>query len=146
MAARVLDGRELAATIRADLAQRVAELAARGVQPCLATVLVGQDPASLSYVSAKQRTCRELGMKALDFRMESDTHQDALDDLIDALNDDETVHGILVQLPLPDHLNADRILERIDPGKDVDGFHPVNLGNLLAGRPGFVPCTPAGIL
>jgi methylenetetrahydrofolate dehydrogenase (NADP+)/methenyltetrahydrofolate cyclohydrolase len=109
-------------------------------------VLVGEDPASLSYVSAKEKALAEAGMESRDIRMSAGTDEAALLSLITELNRDEKVHGILVQLPLPQHIDGQRVIDAIDPAKDVDGFHPVSVGNMVLGRPGFLPCTPMGIL
>ena len=127
--------------------ERVAELAARGVTPGLSVVLVGDDPASAVYVGAKERTCIELGMRGETIRRAATIGQDELLSIVDRLNADPAVHGILVQMPLPKHIDADAIVRRIRPDKDVDGFHPINVGKLLIGeKDGFAPCTPAGVL
>ncbi len=147
MPARKLSGRKVARHVRTALKERVTRFADRhGLRPCLATVLVGEDPASLSYVGAKQRTCRELGMLTRDIRLPADL---ATSDLVEAVQDlgqDSGVHGILVQLPLPQQVDPAAVIRAIPPEKDVDGFHPENVGLLWSGRPRFVPCTPAGIL
>ena len=143
----LIDGFGTAADIRAELKHEVAELASRhGRAPGLAVVLVGDDPASQIYVKWKIKACEETGVVSKDFRPPADVSQAELEALIARLNADPEVDGILVQLPLPDHLNARRILDRIDPAKDVDGFHPVNMGRLALGLPCFVPCTPAGVM
>ncbi|MCD6499677.1 MAG: bifunctional methylenetetrahydrofolate dehydrogenase/methenyltetrahydrofolate cyclohydrolase FolD [Deltaproteobacteria bacterium] len=146
MPATFLSGKKLSATIRAEQTERVANLRDQGVVPGLATVLVGNNPASVSYVSAKEKACTVLGMASFQRRLPEDTSEQELIEVVSELNVDQRVHGILVQLPLPGHMDADRIISAIDPDKDVDGFHPVNLGRLLAGQPLFVPCTPLGIL
>jgi methylenetetrahydrofolate dehydrogenase (NADP+)/methenyltetrahydrofolate cyclohydrolase len=146
MAARIIDGKALAADLRRELAPRVAALAARGVRPGLAVILVGDDPASHVYVRNKVRACEETGIDSRHIALPADVRQPELLAAIATLNADPAIHGILVQLPLPPHIDADRVLEAIAPQKDVDGFHPMNSGALLAGRPGFVPCTPAGIM
>lgn len=146
MAAQIIDGRAIAADLRRELGPRVAALAARGVRPCLAVVLVGDDPASRVYVRNKVRACAATGVDSRDTVLPAQIGEDELLGTIAGLNRDPTVHGVLVQLPLPPHLDAGRVIESISPGKDVDGFHPSNMGALLAGRPGFVPCTPAGIM
>jgi methylenetetrahydrofolate dehydrogenase (NADP+) / methenyltetrahydrofolate cyclohydrolase len=144
--ARLIDGNELARTIRERLAGEVTELVAAGVTPGLSVVLVGDDPASAVYVRAKERDAVEAGMRGETIRLPASTSQEELLAVVDALNADERVHGILVQMPLPKQIHADAVLRRIRPEKDVDGFHPVNVGKLLIGdTDGFAPCTPAGI-
>jgi methylenetetrahydrofolate dehydrogenase (NADP+)/methenyltetrahydrofolate cyclohydrolase len=143
----LIDGAMLAAKMQAEVAAKVAMLAARGVTPGLTVVLVGDDPASAVYVGAKERTCIELGMKGETIRRPASTTQAELLEIVDRLNDDPSVHGILVQMPLPRHMDADAVVRRIRADKDVDGFHPVNVGKLLIGdKDGFAPCTPAGVL
>ena len=146
MAAQIIDGRAIAADLRRELGPRVAALAARGIRPCLAVVLVGDDPASRVYVRNKVRACAATGVDSRDTVLPAQIGEHELLSTIAGLNRDPTVHGVLVQLPLPPHLDAGHVIESISPGKDVDGFHPSNMGALLAGRPGFVPCTPAGIM
>lgn len=141
-----LDGDVLAARLRQDLKTRVAGLRARGVVPAMATVLVGDNPASLSYVGRKHADCAEIGIAARDIRLPATTDRQELLAGIARLNADPATHGFLVQLPLPAGLDEAEALEAVDPGKDMDGLHPVNLGRLLAGRPGLLPCTPAGVL
>ncbi len=143
---RILDGKKVAAAIRGEVAGRVAELGKRGVVPRLDAVLVGDDPASRVYVGSKARTCAKLGMASETHHLSGDAPQEEVEALVDRLNADPEVDGILVQLPLPDHLDTHAVLDRIDPAKDVDGFHPVNTGLLQQGRPALVPCTPAGIM
>jgi len=146
MAAQIIDGKQVAAEIRAELAQQVQALTQRhGITPGLATVLVGDNPASVSYVTAKGKACQELGMKSFQHTLPASTSQQELLALVGQLNRNPEVHGILVQLPLPEHINETEILYAIDPNKDVDGFHPVNVGRLLIGEEVFPPCTPAGI-
>jgi methylenetetrahydrofolate dehydrogenase (NADP+)/methenyltetrahydrofolate cyclohydrolase len=143
----IIDGTALAAKVTADVAEQVAALKARGVTPGLTVVLVGDDPASAVYVGSKERTCIELGMQGGTIRRPSTITQDELLGIVNQLNDDPSVHGILVQMPLPKQINPDAIVRRIRPDKDVDGFHPVNVGKLLIGeKDGFAPCTPAGVL
>jgi methylenetetrahydrofolate dehydrogenase (NADP+)/methenyltetrahydrofolate cyclohydrolase len=143
----IIDGTALAAKVTADVAAQVATLKARGVTPGLTVVLVGDDPASAVYVGSKERTCNELGMQGGTIRRPSTITQDELLGIVDQLNDDPKIHGILVQMPLPKQINPDAIVRRIRPDKDVDGFHPVNVGKLLIGeKDGFAPCTPAGVL
>jgi methylenetetrahydrofolate dehydrogenase (NADP+)/methenyltetrahydrofolate cyclohydrolase len=146
MAAQIIDGRAIAADVRRDLGPRVAALAARGIRPGLTVVLVGDDPASQVYVRNKVRACAETGVESRHIALPAQVDEAELLATIAGLNADPAVHGMLVQLPLPRHLDSGRVLEAIAPHKDVDGFHPMNTGALLAGRPGFVPCTPAGIM
>ena len=146
MSARILDGKVLAAKLRKRVASECEALKQRGIVPGLAVVLVGEDPASKIYVRHKERAAAECGVKALDFRRNADISQADLLALISELNDDSTVHGILVQLPLPAHLDPTPILDAIDPRKDVDGFHPENIGLLAQGRPRFVAATPKGCM
>ncbi len=143
----LIDGAALAARIKSDVETRVAALKARGVTPGLSVVLVGDDPASAVYVGSKERTCIELGMHGETIRKPATISQDELIAIVDRLNADPAVHGVLVQMPLPRHIDADAVVRRIRPDKDVDGFHPVNVGKLWIGeRNGFAPCTPAGVL
>jgi len=146
VSARILDGTAVAARLRTRVAEEVAELAALGVQPRLEVLLVGDDPASRVYVGAKAKACQEVGIRSATRALPAGTPAKELADVIDALNADDDVDGILLQLPLPGHLDSRGFLDRIDPGKDVDGFHPTNVGLLHQGRPRFVPCTPAGIV
>jgi methylenetetrahydrofolate dehydrogenase (NADP+)/methenyltetrahydrofolate cyclohydrolase len=146
MAATILDGKSLAAAVRANVKQSVAALAARGVRPGLAVILAGDDPASRIYVRNKTRACDETGVRSTQFEYASSVQESELLERVAALNEDPAVHGILVQLPLPRQVDADRILQAVSPEKDVDGFHPFNLGALVAGRPKVVPCTPAGVM
>ena len=146
MPAELIDGRAIAKKVRADVAERAKKLVARGVRPGLAVVQVGDDPASAVYTSAKAKAAEEAGMYSLNLRLSADTSQAELLSRVDALNADARIHGILVQMPLPKQIDADAVIRRIDPAKDVDGFHPVNVGKMLIGeRDGFIPCTPAGI-
>lgn len=145
MALRI-DGKRLAADVRARAAAEVAELAARGIPCGLAVVLVGDDQGSATYVRAKLRDCEQCGIPSRDFKLPGQTTQDELMELVRTLNDDPGIAGILVQMPLPRHLDAEAIVAAIDPTKDVDGFHPENLGRLVRGLPGLRPCTPAGIM
>ena len=146
MSAVIIDGKQTAADVRADVAAKVASLKERGVEPCLAVILVGENPASVSYVTGKQKALAEVGMKDRSVRLPADVSEAELLKLIDELNADNSVHGILVQLPLPKHIDEDKVIMAISPSKDVDGFHPVSVGNLMIGRPGFLPCTPHGII
>ena len=146
--ARILSGKEFAARIKEDAARGVAELKAAGVLPRLAVIIVGSDPASEVYVRNKQRTCEELGIRSDHIALPAETTKEELLACIEELNVDPEVHGILVQLPLPAQIAEDEeeILSHIDPRKDVDGFHPVNVGHLVLGAPGLRPCTPAGCI
>lgn len=146
MAGQVIDGKAIAARVRQRVGERVAELKARGVTPGLAVVLVGDDPASRVYVGMKKKNCVELGMYSADHELPESTSEAELLALIDQLNADERVHGILVQLPLPAHIDSDKVLEAISPDKDADGFHPFNVGRLAIGKPTFQPCTPYGVM
>ena len=143
---QTIDGKAVAAAVRSEVRERVARLAARGCDTGLATVLVGDDAASQVYVGSKVRACQEVGITSFGHRLAAGTAQDELLELIGELGRDARVHGILVQLPLPAGLDAQRIIEAIAPHKDVDGLHPVNQGRLLAGQPGLRPCTPLGVM
>jgi len=142
----IIDGKVVSAAVEVETRQRVEALAARGVTPGLAVVLVGDDPASQSYVTMKERDCARLGIRSFDCRLPGDTPQAELDALIDRLNADPAVHGILVQQPFPRHLDVEEVVARISPEKDVDGFHPTNLGRLMRGLPGHRACTPWGVM
>ena len=146
MSAIIIDGKQVAADIRAEVAQKVLELKKNGKNACLAVILVGENPASVSYVTGKQKALAEVGMQDRSVHLPENTSEEDLLKLIEQLNNDDTVHGILVQLPLPKHINEDKVIMAISPEKDVDGFHPVNVGNMMIGRPGFLPCTPHGII
>lgn len=146
MSAQIIDGKAIGKAVRAEVAAETARLAKQGIVPGLTVVLVGEDPASQVYVRMKGRACEEVGMKSGTVRLPATATEAELLDTIDQLNADPCVHGMLVQLPLPDHINEGKILLRIDPRKDVDGFHPVNVGKLVAGDPtGFKPATPYGV-
>jgi methylenetetrahydrofolate dehydrogenase (NADP+)/methenyltetrahydrofolate cyclohydrolase len=145
MTAKIIDGKAIAAEVRAEVAEEVKELAGKGVTPGLATVLVGEDPASKIYVSSKRKALAEVGMKAWDHDLAASTSQAELVDLINSLNSDPNVHGILVQLPLPEHIDEQLVLDLVSPSKDADGFHPCNLGRLLVGDRLVAPATPSGI-
>jgi methylenetetrahydrofolate dehydrogenase (NADP+)/methenyltetrahydrofolate cyclohydrolase len=146
MTAQLIKGAEVAAQIREELKKEIAELREKHkVVPGLVTVLVGADPASQVYVGAKEKTSKELGIYSERYDLPEKTTQQELLKLIDKLNKDHKINGILVQLPLPKHLNEEEVLYTIDPKKDVDGFHPVNVGKLMIGEPDYMPCTPAGI-
>lgn len=142
----LLDGRVLAEKLRTRLKLEVEELSRKGVKPGLAVVLVGEDPASKSYVTAKEKACEKIGIYSRDIRLNKNTSQKELLDLIDNLNADKNIDGILVQLPLPSQIDETAVIEKISPGKDVDGFHPVSLGKMLLGQDTFLPCTPHGII
>lgn len=146
MSATIIDGKQIAADTRAEVAVKTAELKAKGIVPCLAVILVGENPASVSYVTGKQKALAECGMKDESVHLPENTSEEELLALIHKLNKDDTVHGILVQLPLPKHINEEKVLLAIDPEKDVDGFHPVNVGNMMIGKKAFLPCTPHGII
>lgn len=146
METKIIDGKQIASDVRADVAKEVAELKEKGVFPCLAVILVGENPASVSYVTGKRKALAEVGMVDKSITLPESTGEDELLKLIDELNKDDSVHGILVQLPLPKHINEDKVIMAICPEKDVDGFHPVSVGNMMIGRPGFLPCTPHGII
>ncbi|MBR1714423.1 MAG: bifunctional methylenetetrahydrofolate dehydrogenase/methenyltetrahydrofolate cyclohydrolase FolD [Treponema sp.] len=146
MSATIIDGKAIAQEVRSGVAEKVKALKEKGVNPCLAVILVGQNPASVSYVTGKRKALAEAGMVDKSCDLPEDTTEEELLALIDKLNKDDSVHGILVQLPLPKHINEDKVIMAIDPSKDVDGFHPVSVGNMVIGRPGFLPCTPHGII
>lgn len=146
MGAIIIDGKQIAERIRSGIAEKTAVLKQKGIIPCLAVILVGDNPASISYVTGKQKALAAAGMADRSVRLPAETTETALLNLIRKLNADTSVHGILVQLPLPEHINEDKVIMAIDPAKDVDGFHPVNMGNLVIGRKSFLPCTPHGIL
>jgi methylenetetrahydrofolate dehydrogenase (NADP+)/methenyltetrahydrofolate cyclohydrolase len=146
MAAVLIDGRALAEQVRARVRVEVAELLASGVQPGLAVILVGDDPGSQIYVRHKEKDCADVGMASTVHRLPASTTQEELLRLVAQLNEDQSVHGLLVQLPLPRGLDPTQVQWAIAPEKDVDGLHPVNAGRLLSGQPGLVPCTPAGVI
>jgi len=146
MTATIIDGKQVAECIRAELKDEVAKLKERGIVPGLGVVLVGEDPASISYVTAKERTCCDLGIYSDDNHLPLETTQEELMAVVQRLNADPKVNGILVQLPLPSHLNEAEVLMAIDPNKDVDGFHPTNVGKMVVGEKAFLPCTPHGVI
>jgi methylenetetrahydrofolate dehydrogenase (NADP+) / methenyltetrahydrofolate cyclohydrolase len=147
MSARLIDGKAIASEIRAEVKRATAELMrTRSVQPGLAFILVGENPASLSYVSMKGKACQEMGFHSVTERYPAEMSEESLLERIKANNEDDAIHGILVQLPLPDHIDEARVLEAIDPRKDVDGFHPISVGKLVLGQKTLAPCTPAGIV
>ncbi len=146
MAAQIIDGKQIALEVREGVAEKVAALKEKGITPCLAVVLVGENPASVSYVTGKRKALAEAGMMDKSVELPESTSEEELLSLIEKLNKDDSVHGILVQLPLPKHINEDKVIMAISPEKDVDGFHPVNVGNLVIGKKAFLPCTPHGII
>ncbi|MDR2182462.1 MAG: bifunctional 5,10-methylene-tetrahydrofolate dehydrogenase/5,10-methylene-tetrahydrofolate cyclohydrolase [Treponema sp.] len=146
MSAIIIDGKAIARKKREEAARKAYALKRQGITPCLAVVLAGEDPASVSYVGAKEKALAEAGMESRDIRLPADTTEERLLSLIAELNADPLVHGILVQLPLPERIRENSVINAIDPRKDVDGFHPVQAGRLFLGEPGFIPCTPRGIL
>lgn len=142
--ARIIDGKKTAAAIRLEIGAEVQKLSRRKIQPGLAVILVGEDPASEVYVRMKKKACAELGIQSFDYNLPKNATEKRLLKLIDTLNADKNVHGILVQLPLPKQISEANVLNAIDPEKDVDGFHPVNVGKMLNGEDAFLPCTPNG--
>jgi methylenetetrahydrofolate dehydrogenase (NADP+)/methenyltetrahydrofolate cyclohydrolase len=142
----IIDGKQIAAEVRAEVAERVKKLTAAGRPPGLTVVRVGDDPASAIYVRNKRKDCEEVGIRSVEHHLSATTTQGELLDLIRKLNADHQVHGILVQLPIPKHLDEREVLAALDPRKDADGLHPANLGALVAGKPGPRPCTPAGVI
>jgi len=146
MSARIISGTEIASQVREEIGKEVAEMKARHeIEPGLVTIIVGKNPASVSYVTAKQKTAKELGFYSVQEDMPEDVSEKALLDMIDRYNNDPKIHGILVQLPLPGHINETKVIYSLNPDKDVDGFHPVNVGRLMIGEARFYPCTPYGI-
>ena len=146
MPAQLIDGKKVAADIKENLKKEIAELKSKGIHPGLAVVLVGENPASKKYVASKEKTCEDIGIKSFAYKLPESISQKELIKLIDDLNNDKNVHGILVQLPLPKHLNEKEVMNRISPAKDVDGFGPDALGKLVLDEPGFVACTPHGAI
>lgn len=145
MSAKIIDGKSIAAEVRADVARKTAQLTEQGIIPCLAVILAGDNPASVSYVAGKRKALAEAGMADRSVILPGTVSEAELLGIIDELNNDRSVHGILVQLPLPPHISAQKVTDAILPEKDVDGFHPVNAGRLVSGEKGFLPCTPNGI-
>ena len=146
MVAEIISGKEVSKTIREELTHKIANLKSeKGVTPGLAVILVGEDPASVSYVTAKGKACEELGIFEETYRMPEDTSEEIVLAKVEELNNDPRFHGILVQLPLPKHINEEKVLLKINPNKDVDGFHPMNVGRMVVGKAAFLPCTPHGI-
>ena len=143
---QIIDGKKISTEIKDELRAKAAEMKASGKEACLAVILVGNDPASTVYVGNKKKACEYIGIRSLSFELPEETKEEELLELIAKLNADESVNGILVQLPLPKQIDEDKVISAIDPKKDVDGFHPTSVGNLCIGRNGFVSCTPAGII
>lgn len=147
MSAQIIDGKAIAQALREDLKKEIETLKReKGITPGLAVVLVGEDPASKTYVASKEKTSKEMGMHSEVYRLPAETSQAELLALIDKLNNNPQIHGILVQLPLPDHIDEKAVIDAIKPEKDVDGFHPISVGNLVIGAPCAVPCTPNGCI
>ena len=146
MAATIIDGRAVAKAFKEEIAEKTAQMIAGGIQPHLAVVLVGENPASQVYVRNKENGCIKAGIRSTVIRLSETCTQEELEKTVVSLNEDASVHGILVQLPLPKHLDEASVLRLIDPDKDVDGFHAMNSGRLMNGQPGFVPCTPLGVM
>ena len=146
MSAKIIDGKQIAADIREELKAQVEELKEKGVVPGLGVILVGEDPASKSYVSAKEKACENIGLYSDDNRLPAGTTQAELLALVEKMNQDPKINGILVQLPLPKHIDEAAVLLAIDPDKDVDGFHPMNVGKMMVGEEAFLPCTPHGVV
>lgn len=144
--AEIIDGKRISQEIKDELKERVAQLKQEGKEATLAVIQVGSDPASSVYVNNKKKACAYVGIRSLSYELPEETTETELLDLIDRLNNDDTVNGILVQLPLPKHIKEDLVIQSISPAKDVDGFHPENVGRLVIGEKGFVSCTPAGII
>ncbi len=142
----LIDGKSIAGKIRGEIAVEVNRLESQGIKPGLAVVLVGNNPASKVYVSMKEKACRDVGIFSDEYKLPEDTCEEELVNLINRLNGKDDIHGILVQLPLPKHINESKIVEAISPDKDVDGFHPYNVGRLITGKPVFQPCTPYGVM
>jgi len=146
MAAKIIDGKKIAQTLRAELKEEIAKLKKHGITPGLGVILIGDDPASLSYVTAKQKACKQMGIYSDDNYLPADTTQNQLLALINRMNAEPKINGILVQLPLPKHINESEVLMAVNPEKDVDGFHPANIGKMVAGQKTFLPCTPHAII
>lgn len=146
MSAKIMNGYELAYNIRTEMKKEVSALKNKQLVPHLTVILIGDNPASKSYVNGKKRASSEVGISSTIVELPTSITEDKLLDTIESLNQDNTVHGILVQLPIPDHINEQLVIEKIDPKKDVDGFHPLNIGRMMTGKDAFLPCTPFGIL
>lgn len=146
MTAELIDGKKISQEIREGLEKEVAELTAKGMKPGLAVILVGDNPASRTYVTSKQKSCRAIGMESILIEYPADVSESELLDKIRELNKDDGIHGILVQLPIPPHISETKVIETISPEKDVDGFHPINIGKMMTGQDTFLPCTPFGVM
>lgn len=144
--AQLIDGKKISGEIKDELKKEVEELKKEGKEVCLAVIQVGSDPASTIYVGNKKKACAYIGIKSLSYELKEETSEEELLSLVRELNENEEVHGILVQLPLPKHIDEDKVIQTISPEKDVDGFHPASVGAMCIGEPGFLPCTPAGII
>lgn len=143
---KIIDGKLISTQIKDELKEEVAQLRERGIVPCLAVIQVGNDPASSVYVNNKKKACVYIGMESLSYELDEDITQESLLAIIDELNHNDMVNGILVQLPLPKHIDENAVIQAISPRKDVDGFHPETVGNMCIGSKGFLPCTPAGVI
>ena len=146
MAAKLINGKEISGEIRENLKEEVALLLEQGIKPGLAVILVGDNQASRTYVTSKQKSCQDIGMESLLIEFPVDVPESILLEKIEQLNNDDQMHGILVQLPLPNHISEEKVIETISPDKDVDGFHPINIGKMMTGQDTFLPCTPFGVL
>ncbi len=146
MTAELIDGKKISQEIRKGLEKEVAELTAKGMKPGLAVILVGDNPASRTYVTSKQKSCRAIGMESVLIEYPADVSENELLNKIRELNADDSIHGILVQLPIPPHISETKVIETISPEKDVDGFHPINIGKMMTGQDTFLPCTPFGVM
>lgn len=146
MLGKTINGKDLAFNLRMEMKQEVSELKKQGITPHLTVILVGEDPASKSYVNGKKKASAEVGISSRITELSQEISEDALLEHIEKLNNDDKVHGILVQLPLPNHINEQKVIEKISPNKDVDGFHPLNIGRMMTGKDTFIPCTPYGIM
>lgn len=146
MVAEIINGKDLAKQLREEMKEEVKQLTKQGITAHLSVILIGDDPASHSYVNGKEKASTEVGISSEIIRMDTTISEEQLVTKINELNNDDSVHGILVQLPIPDHINEQRVIESIDPKKDVDGFHPINIGRMMVGQDAFLPCTPYGIM
>ncbi|MBR4767656.1 MAG: bifunctional methylenetetrahydrofolate dehydrogenase/methenyltetrahydrofolate cyclohydrolase, partial [Lachnospiraceae bacterium] len=144
--AKIIDGKEISKQIKEEVKNKVSALSEKGISTCLAVIQVGDNPASTVYVNNKKKACEAAGIRSLSFHLPETVSEEELLSKVRELNEDDEVNGILVQLPLPSHIDEDKVIETISPEKDVDGFHPVSVGKLVIGQPGFVSCTPAGII